>query len=96
MTVAKFLQVTSRFAPNSYYYAHPTDLSLASVWNTRAWITDLSLLSTVSVKVGCRKQVIVGTYPRPVSGEQRASRWGGDGACCYCSGRPWRASPSWR
>jgi hypothetical protein len=62
MTVAEFLEVTSLFAPNSYYYSHPTDLPLASVWNTTAWITDPSLLSTVSVKVGCRKQVIVGTY----------------------------------
>jgi len=62
MAVAEFLEVTSRFAPNSYYYTHPTDLPLASMWNTTAWITDPSLLSTVSVKVGCRKQVIVGTY----------------------------------
>jgi len=62
MKVAEFLEVTSRFAPNSYYYIHTTDLPLASVWNTTAWITDPSLLSTVSVKVGCRKQVIVVTY----------------------------------
>jgi hypothetical protein len=62
MTVAEFLEVISRFAPNSYYDTHPTDLPLASMCNTTTWITDPSLLSTISVKVGCRKQVIFGTY----------------------------------
>jgi len=60
--VAEFLKVTSRFASNSYYYTHPTNLPLASMWNTTAWITDLSFLPTFSVKVACRNQVIFGMY----------------------------------
>jgi len=36
MTVAEFLEVTSRFAPNSYYYIHTTDLpfSLSVKYNS--------------------------------------------------------------
>lgn len=47
------------------------------MWNTREWITDPSLLSTVFVKVSCRKQVIIGTYHSllaATSAEIRGSR----------------------
>jgi hypothetical protein len=93
---SQLLEFNSRFAPQIllFYSPHWPSISLNVKYNSMNYwpfFTFYLFRKSRLSKAGGLRHI-----PRPFSGElwgdPRASRWG-DGASCYRSGRPWRASP---